>query len=152
MSIEASRFINLSDLIIDRREKTKRLVNESVNPLSIIHDKKMALQSSSFNDSTSALSKKLPTNLETPESSSVSFSRLIDQVEKLSKATQHMNRSLEFTFDDEINKTVITIRDKETDEIIRKIPAEELVEISKRIQENSSQYESSVGLLFSSSA
>lgn len=82
----------------------------------------------------------------------ISFPELVNEVEKLNIATQNIQRSLEFTVDDEVEKTIITVRDRETEEIIRQIPAEELLNISKRLRAVTGELEEATGFLFSSSA
>jgi flagellar protein FlaG len=81
-----------------------------------------------------------------------SFPELIDEVERLNEATQSIQRSLEFSIDDDTAKTVITVRDRETEEVIRQIPSEELLNVSKKIREATGDLESVTGFLFSSSA
>lgn len=82
----------------------------------------------------------------------IKFPELVDEVEKLNIAAQNINRSIEFSVDDDIERTIITVRDKETEEVIRQIPAEELVDISKKMQAMLDDKEQGSGFLFSSSA
>jgi len=82
----------------------------------------------------------------------ISFPELVNEVEKLNIATQNIQRSLEFTVDDDVEKTIITVRDRETEEVIRQIPAEELINISKRLRAVTGELEEATGFLFSSSA
>ena len=56
-----------------------------------------------------------------------------------------MQRQLQFSVDEESGKTVIKVIDTETEEIIRQIPPEIILEIQKRLGETN-------GLLFQSSA
>lgn len=48
---------------------------------------------------------------------------------------QQMRRSLEFRLDEDYGRPIITIRDTETEEVIRQIPPEEIVEFSKYLRE-----------------
>lgn len=82
----------------------------------------------------------------------MSFPEIVEEVEKLNVATQNIQRSIEFTVDDDVDKTIITVRDKETEEVIRQIPAEELVQISKRLKAATDEQSKATGFLFSSSA
>ncbi|MBI2380962.1 MAG: flagellar protein FlaG [Gammaproteobacteria bacterium] len=48
---------------------------------------------------------------------------------------QQLRRSLEFRLDEDYGRPIITIRDTETEEVIRQIPPEEIVEFSKYLRE-----------------
>jgi flagellar protein FlaG len=82
----------------------------------------------------------------------LSFADIVDEVEHLNNASQNIQRSIEFSVDNVSDKTVITVRDSKTEEVIRQIPSEELLDISKRLKNASASGESSAGFLFSSSA
>jgi flagellar protein FlaG len=56
-----------------------------------------------------------------------------------------VQRQLQFSVDEESGKTVIKVIDTETEEVIRQIPPEVILEIQKRLGETN-------GLLFQSSA
>lgn len=44
------------------------------------------------------------------------------------------HNNLSFKRDDSINRSIITVRDSETDEIIREIPSKEMVEIARQMR------------------
>jgi flagellar protein FlaG len=53
--------------------------------------------------------------------------KLRDKVSQLNDQMQNLNRSLQFTVDEKSGDSVVTVRDAETDEIIRQFPSEELL-------------------------
>jgi len=66
----------------------------------------------------------------------------VDQRESLQSAVaqinQHMQnveRSLQFTIDEDSGKDVVTVLDKKTEEIIRQFPSEEVLIIARQIAE-----------------
>lgn len=61
----------------------------------------------------------------------------VEQVIKdMKDYVQNVKRDLEFSVDDESGRTIITVKDPETDEIIRQIPPEDLLYVVKALQEN----------------
>lgn len=56
----------------------------------------------------------------------------IDEANQITKMTK---KSFEYAFDDQTNRVSITVRDLETDEVIREIPAEETLDMLARIWE-----------------
>ena len=69
------------------------------------------------------------------------------KVEELNQNAQSIRRSLRFDVDDGTGITVITVRDRETDEVIRQIPSEELLELARYFAEASETQGESKGLL-----
>lgn len=65
---------------------------------------------------------------------------------------QNIQRSLRFQVDDITGGTIISVIDRQTDEIIRKIPSEEMLAFSRRLTELNQQTDSAVGVLFNSDA
>lgn len=57
-------------------------------------------------------------------------------VEELSSLVQGLNRELNFSVDDESGRTIIKVIDSETDEVIRQIPSEEVVEMAHMIDQH----------------
>jgi len=47
---------------------------------------------------------------------------------------QTVNRELEFTQDDDLGQTIIKVIDRETEEVIRQIPSEEVIAIARAIK------------------
>ena len=62
--------------------------------------------------------------------------RLDKTVEELSTLVQGLNRELNFSVDDDSGKTIIKVIDSETDEVIRQIPSEEVVEMAQMIDQH----------------
>ena len=60
-------------------------------------------------------------------------------MEAAGEVTQHMKMagtSLSITVDDRLGATIIKVTDKETDELIRQIPPEEIVSLARFLREN----------------
>ena len=55
------------------------------------------------------------------------------RAEQVSKQATVNGRSLSFTIDDSIGRTVVKVIDRETDEVIRQIPSEELVRVARAV-------------------
>lgn len=54
-------------------------------------------------------------------------------VERLQSAAQSMARNLLFSVDEDTGKTVVKVIDSNTDEVIRQIPSEEFIALSKSL-------------------
>ncbi len=52
----------------------------------------------------------------------------------LTEHVQNLQRSLQFSVDDESGETVVRVVDSETKEVIRQIPSEELLAIANRLR------------------
>lgn len=63
----------------------------------------------------------------------------------LNELVQDLHRELQFSVDHESGDTVIKVIDRETDEVVRQIPSEEVVRLRKRLEEAS-------GVIFQDSA
>jgi len=59
-------------------------------------------------------------------------------VERLNDIVQTVRRELRFSVDEESGRSVVKVIDSETNETIRQIPAEEILELSNRLQESQS--------------
>ena len=76
---------------------------------------------------------------------------LAEQAQKLLELSQLKGWAVNFSVDNDLNKTVIRVVDSETQKTIRQIPSEELLTISKRIQdlrEGDDGRQALAGLLF----
>jgi len=69
-------------------------------------------------------------------------------VGQVSDFVQAQNRNLNFSFDDESQRSIVKVTDSETGELIRQIPSEEVLRLSERIQNLQSDVDSTVGVLF----
>jgi flagellar protein FlaG len=57
-------------------------------------------------------------------------------VADLQSFVQGLDRDLSFRLDESIDRSIITVRDANTNELVRQIPAEEIVEIARDIKES----------------
>ena len=57
----------------------------------------------------------------------------IDAIERLQSYADRLNRDLEFSVDDSSGRTIVTVRDSSTDEVIRQIPSEEALRLANEI-------------------
>lgn len=68
-----------------------------------------------------------------------------ETVSRLNEAVQVVKRDLQFRVDDDSGRTIITVLDSETEEVIRQIPPEQVLTLAENI-------ESLKGVLFSAEA
>ena len=68
--------------------------------------------------------------------SDVTSEEVVEAVSDISDYVQNISRELQFKVDDELGRTIITVIDKETDEVVRQIPSEEIVAMARSIAEN----------------
>jgi len=77
-------------------------------------------------------------------------------VGQLNNFTQSIQRQLEFSVDEESGKTVVKVIDKESGQMIRSIPSEEILAMQKRLKETGEAIfnsgNESVSLLFQGKA
>lgn len=76
----------------------------------------------------------------------VSAQELGQAVDSINAHIQNLQRSLQFSVDEELGRTIVKVLDSETEEVIRQIPTEEVLAIAHTIKEMSS--ESQAGGLF----
>ena len=69
------------------------------------------------------------------------------EIEELQQFNQSIDRSLQFKVDDELGVTIVRVIDKETDELIRQFPPEELLNLSRRLKELNEENVSNSGIL-----
>ncbi|MFA7387174.1 MAG: flagellar protein FlaG [Thiohalobacteraceae bacterium] len=58
-----------------------------------------------------------------------------EAVNQVNEYVQNLNRDLQFTVDQDSGRTVIKVLDSETQEVIRQIPSEELLQIANQLTE-----------------
>jgi flagellar protein FlaG len=56
-------------------------------------------------------------------------------VQKINDFVKVVRRDLEFSVDEATGRTVITVKDSETDEVIRQIPPEEVLSIAENLED-----------------
>jgi flagellar protein FlaG len=54
---------------------------------------------------------------------------------ELERFVRSIRRELEFTVDDASGRTIITVRNKDTGEVVRQIPAEEVIALARAVAE-----------------
>ena len=75
--------------------------------------------------------------------------KLQDSVKKIESVSQIQSKLFEFSIHEESNKSYVVVRNANTDEIIRQIPSEEVLEIASKIDKIQEEiFGSSLGLLF----
>ena len=74
---------------------------------------------------------------------SQSAQELAQATRDLSDYIQTVSRSLQISVDQDLGSTVITVMDSDTDEIVRQIPSEEVLQIARFLQEQQASAESS---------
>jgi flagellar protein FlaG len=66
-------------------------------------------------------------------------------VSDLNNLVRELHRELQFSVDEDSGDTVVKVIDRETDEIVRQIPSEEVMELRRRLQD-------AAGVIFQDSA
>ena len=79
------------------------------------------------------------------EAKKIDEAELSQAVKQINDFVQDIQRDLEFSVDDDTGRTVIRVYDSKTDELIRQIPNEEVLELAKNLKETN-------GLLFNAKA
>ncbi len=74
------------------------------------------------------------------------------RVDELNDLTQSIRRTLQFQVDEDTGSTVITVKDTESGEVIRQIPSEELLALTRRMTEISEKLNDVKGVLLSAEA
>ena len=73
--------------------------------------------------------------------------QLSDAISRVESFLQGQNRNLVFSIDENTERSVVTVLDSDTGDVIRQIPSEELLVLAKRIQELQQDVGSRVGVL-----
>ena len=86
-------------------------------------------------------------------SESLSQDELQNTVRNINSFVQNMQRGIQFTIHEETGLSVVTVTDKESGEVIRSFPSEDMLAIATHIEESLAlPEEASLGLLVSESA
>lgn len=75
---------------------------------------------------------------------------LNNAVKNLSGYVQNITRELNFSIDHDLGRTVVTVVDEASGDVIRQIPSEEMLELSKQLAESKDR--TTKGLLFTGDA
>ncbi|QGX38288.1 flagellar protein FlaG [Permianibacter aggregans] len=95
-----------------------------------------------------AVSEALASNTENGES--LSEQQLIETINALNDNAFVIKRSLQFNVDEQTGTTIITVRNSQTDEVIRQIPSEALLKLAQRIEALSETQKEAQGLFLQS--
>ena len=68
-----------------------------------------------------------------PEFEKVDVDKAISDLQEF---VDSLGRSLSFRRDDSIDRSIITVRDTQTNQVVRQIPSEEIVAISRQIKQD----------------
>ncbi|MDQ7049995.1 MAG: flagellar protein FlaG [Enterobacterales bacterium] len=90
---------------------------------------------------------KSKSNADTNQALTVKQDVIKDQIKELQQFNQKIDRSLQFKVDEELGVTIVRVIDKETEELIRQFPPEELINLSRRLKDLNEQQTSNSGVL-----
>jgi len=68
-------------------------------------------------------------------------------VQEVQAFLQVQNRNLAFSIDEDTQRSVVTVKDSESGDVIRQIPSEEVLKLAERIKSLQEDIGSSVGVL-----
>ncbi|QDG37680.1 flagellar protein FlaG [Alteromonas mediterranea] len=91
------------------------------------------------------LSQASPSKADTKEARSNGV-ELDDAIAKVESFLKVQNRDLAFTIDENTNRSVVTVKDSTSGDVIRQIPSEEVLKLADRIQELQQDVGDSVGV------
>lgn len=74
---------------------------------------------------------------EKPAAHELTEKEVEEVVSNLNEFVQNIRRDLSFTVDEDSGRTVIKVIDSETDQVIRQIPPEDVINVAKRLAEMS---------------
>lgn len=87
------------------------------------------------------------------DSQSVFLEKIEDTVSELNSFVQNIQRGIQFSVHDETGQSVITVTDKESGDVIRSFPSEEVLAMAAYLAENKAQSDDAArGLLVNESA
>lgn len=72
---------------------------------------------------------------------------LTDAIDTLNQAAAMQQRNLSFSMDDLSGRAVIQVKDKQTNEVIKQIPSEELLKVAQDVKRLQNEMGQSLGLL-----
>ena len=96
----------------------------------------------------------MPINLDTDQTAQTNAAELDQAIDTVAGYVQNIARDINFSVDENTNKTVVTVTDQESGKVIRQIPNEEMLEISKNLENAQRRNADKVlkGLLFEGDA
>ena len=81
-----------------------------------------------------AVSRVQPTEVDTAESREDTQEDIRQAVEVLREAVNRYSPSLAIDVDEELNKTIVTVLDADTNEVIRQIPSQDILDVARAIK------------------
>lgn len=81
-----------------------------------------------------AVSRVEPTEVDTTDSREDTQEDIRQAVEVLREAVNRYSPSLAIDVDEELNKTIVTVLDADTNEVIRQIPSQDLIDVARAIK------------------
>lgn len=121
------------------------MVNEISNMTQSVNSRAVEVTTARnhVNPTTKIIQNKSPERTETPadavknqeKASQPKREDVESAVKNINDFVQKISRSLQFSIDDESGVTVVRVIDKNTDELIRQIPSEEVMNLRKRLNE-----------------
>ena len=81
-----------------------------------------------------AVSRVQPTEVDTTDSREDTQEDIRQAAEVLREAVSRYSPSLAIDVDEELNKTIVTVLDADTNEIIRQIPSQDLIDVARAIK------------------
>lgn len=121
------------------------MISESINKTDVVSAQKQstpklsATKSAETDGKATAISNKSTKldTIETQESSEkTNKTELSNAVKQINEYAQNIKRDIEFSVDDDTGRTVIRVYDSNTEELIRQIPNEEVIELAKNLKSN----------------
>ncbi len=115
------------------------ITNNIVNPVAL--EGRASTKASSVVSSVNVVADKVATTAPAETASTVKRDEvsqsdsLQSAVAQINEYMQNVERSLQFTIDEDSGKDVVTVLDKKTEEIIRQFPSEEVLVIARQIAE-----------------
>ncbi len=88
----------------------------------------------------------------TQESARPAAAELTETVEAAVARVQGLDHRLSFQVDESSGRTVVYVRDAETSEVIKQIPAEEMLAISRHLRTEMAEAQAASGLLLTDEA
>ena len=76
-------------------------------------------------------------NVKVPEFEPKDIQKAIDEIQQYMDG---LGRNLNFSVDESIDRTVISVRDAQTQELVRQIPGEEVIAISRQIADTLAEW------------
>ena len=81
-----------------------------------------------------AVSRVQPTEVDTTDSREDTQEDIRQAAEVLREAVSRHSPSLAIDVDEELNKTIVTVLDADTNEVIRQIPSQDLIDVARAIK------------------